>query len=150
MYRGLMEYLEQCPQLQGQRFNFDFLGPNPVQWSLQIPTNNPELFRTPVGDTYKKLDFILVAMEYFGEDSLNNINNLDGFQAISKWFRQQNRAGNYPDLGTGKTVTGVYAQTDGYAEGTTESAARYQIQCRVEYIQINENEKKLPRLIRED
>lgn len=150
MYKGLMEYLEVCPVLAGQVFNFDFLGQNPIQWSLQIPTNAPELFATPLGDSHNKLDFILVAMQHFGDDTINNINNMDGFQAIKKWFNRNNRNGVFPDLGAGKTVTGVFATTDGYIEGTTESAGRYQVQCRVEYIQLNENENKLPRFIRED
>lgn len=150
IYKGLMDYLSQCPQLANQRFNFDFLGSSPPQWSLQIPTNAPELFTSAVGDTHNKLDFILVSVEHFGDDIQHNINNLDGFQAISKWFRKQNRNKAYPDLGAGKTVTGVFATTDGYIEGTTESSARYQIQCRAEYVQLNENENKLPRFIRED
>lgn len=150
MYYGLMAYLERCPQLAGQRFNFDFLGQNPVQWSLQIPTNDPELIRTTTGDTKNKLDFLIVSINHFGDDSLLNIGNLDGYQAIKRWFERNNRKDDFPNFGSGKTVTGVYAQTDGYIEGTTESTARYQIQCRVEYIQHNENEKQLPRFIRED
>lgn len=147
MYRGLMQYLEQCPQLKGQRFNFDFIGGEPIQWSLQIPTNDPRLSGTVTGDTHKKQDFILVSMSFFGDDVDVNIGNLDGFQAISKWFRKNNRNKVYPDMGAGKIVTGVYAQTDGYIEGTTESAARYQIQCRVEYVEKSETDVQLPKAI---
>lgn len=143
MYKGLMQYLEQCPELTGQTFNFDFVGQNPIQWSLQIPTNTPELSTLINGDKEQKLDFILVSVSSFGEDTKGNINNLDGFQAIKQWFEENNRNFVYPDLGAGKTVTGVYAQTDGYIDATTESAARYQIQCRVEYVQANQSNTKL-------
>lgn len=143
MYNGLFQYLMQCPQLEDQRFNFDFIGQNPVRWSLQIPTNAPDLYGTVIGDSKKKLDFILVAILHFGDDDEINISNLDGFQLIKKWFNKNNRNKIYPDLGTGKTVTGVFAQTDSYTEGTTQSSARYQIQCRVEYTEANESPAKM-------
>lgn len=150
MYQGLMLYLEKCPQLKGQKFNFNFLGSKPVQWALTIPTNSPEQFTSTVGDKHNKLDFILVSVEHFGDDSANNINNLDGFQEIKRWFERNNRNKIFPELDAGQTVTGVYAQTDGYIEDTTANLARYQIQCRVEYIQENTNPTRLPRFITEE
>jgi len=133
VYKGLMEWLETCPQLAGQTLNFDFIGANPVEWSLQIPTNSPDTGATVTGSKLCKQDFILVCISNFGDDALMNINNLDVFQSIKKWFAAQTRSKVFPDLGADKQVTKVLAVTDGYIEATTESAARYQIQCRVEY-----------------
>lgn len=132
-----MEYLETCPQLTGNTFNFDFIGDTVVQWSLQIPTNTPENSKTVTGDTKNKLDFVLMSVENYGEDSLNNISNLDGFQAIKSWFSDNNTNKIFPEFGSDKIVKKVYALTDGYIEGTAETSARYQIQCRVDYIQKN-------------
>lgn len=145
MYEGLYTYLEQCPQLKGQVFNFDFMGATPVQWSLRIPPNNPVLSKTVAGESNNKLDFIIVANQNFGDDIFNNMNNLELFQKIKRWFTKQNNMKNFPTLADDMKVTGVYAQTEGYAEQTTTNSGIYQIQCRVEYTQASTATRTMPR-----
>lgn len=135
MYTGLMEYLEQSPYLEGQTFNFDFLGSQPLEYSLSIPTNVPELATHVNGDKRCQQTFYLQARLPWGEDIRNNINNLEFFQKVKRWFENQNKRKNLPDLGPGKTATKVIASTDGYLENTTGGTGRYQIQGQVEYIQ---------------
>lgn len=145
MFEGLYEYLKRCPELTGQRFNFDYVGASPIEWGLNIPTNDPLLSKSINGDTKNKLDFYLMANQAFGEDVLNNIDNLEIFQRIKEWFVEQNNAKVYPDLGAGKKVTGVYALTEGYGEKTTANTGLYQIQCRVEYDQASTSPRQMPR-----
>lgn len=144
MYKALMDYLQGCPQLAGQTFNFDFIGDRPVEWSLHVPTTSPEVGKTVTGDTKNKLDFLLVAVVNWGDDALTNVGNLDGFQEIKKWLGTNNRSHIYPAFSADKEVKKVTALTDGYIEATDGNTARYQIQCRVEYIQKPVSENILP------
>lgn len=144
MYKGLYEYLEQSPQLQGKRFNFDWIGSQPTNYSVDIPTFVPEIFTDTLGDKKCRLNFYIRSQNQYGEDVLNNIENLDFFLKVKKWFEKQNRMKNFPDLGNDKKVIGVHDTTEGYIVSTTTSTALYQIQCTVEYIQENTNPNKAP------
>ena len=144
MYLGLTQYLETCPQLAGQVFNFDFIKEEAASYSVVLPNNIPEISKDTLGNSRCTLVFQINSVELFGEDIANNISNLDFLQKIKKWFEKQNRKKKFPDFGEDKEVLGVYATTDGYIDETTPSTGRYQLQCKVEYIQKNTNPNKLP------
>jgi len=144
MYKGLYTYLEEIDELKGKRFNFDYTASQPTNYSLNIPINNPNLTDDVMGNGKKQLVFYIVSVELWGEDILSNINNLDFFQKIKKKFEKNNKAGIFPDLGGNKIATKVIATTDGYIEATQTGVGRYQIQCKVEYIEKADRTNKAP------
>lgn len=144
MYNGLYEYLEQCPQLKNQSFNFDYIDGDPVGYTLAIPPNTPELEKYTNGDSKQKLDFYLIGRQFYGNDRTMNMNNLELFRKVKAWFIKQNNKDIFPDLGPDKVVQGVYATTEGYVDQTSEGSAQYQIQCRVEYVQLSMHARKAP------
>lgn len=144
MYLGLMEYLEILPELKGQRFNFDFTSDQPTNYAVTIPTNNPDLTDDIMGNGKKQLVFYIVSVSPWGEDIMNNIDNLDFFQKVKKRFQDLNRKKIFPYLGDNKIVEKVTATTDGYIEATLTGVGRYQIQCRVNYIEKADRANKAP------
>lgn len=150
IYTGLLDYLQDCPQLANSQFNFDFIGEQPTRYSITIPTNTPEIAKDALGDAKCVLNFYLTSVSMWGDDFLNNVKNLDLFQDVKKWFDAQNRERNFPDLGADKDVKGVYATSDGYIEATKDMIGRYQMSCKVEYRKINASMTHLPRFVREE
>jgi len=144
MYEGLMQYLEESPQLKGKKFNFDWFGAKPMQYTVSIPTNTPEISTDTLGNTRCQLVFYLMAVKDWGDDTPNNIENLEFLRKLSKWFEAQNKAKKFPVLEDGMVVTKVSSSTQPYLEGTTDMVGRYQIQCKVEYTQINQEKSEIP------
>lgn len=146
MYDGLYEYFLQNPKLAGGTFNFDFIGPRFVSYTLAMIPNTPLLSKQINGDEKSKLDFMIVSVESFGNDPNIAMENLEMLQDIKRWLKKQNRYGKFPDMGADKKVTGVYGIDDPNLERQNESGDTgfYQIFCRVEYVQLNENPTRLP------
>lgn len=144
MYEGLFQYLEKSNLLKGRTFNFDFIGGTPVEWTLAMPDNVPEISKDAIGNTRCKLNFMIVSIRNFGNDNILNMENLEMFQSIKRWFATQNNARNYPDIGKDKIVTGVYAVSDPSLETTTTNVGRYQIMGRVEYILKSTSSHRMP------
>lgn len=146
MYSGLYDYLKQNPKLKDGIFNFDFIGSSFVEYTVAMIPNTPLLSKQINGDETSKLDFMIISVESFGTNPNIAMENLEILQDLKKWFRTQNRRGNFPDMGADKKVTGVYGVDDPNLERQNESGDTgfYQIFCRVEYIQINDNPTRLP------
>jgi len=150
MYSGLYNYLESCPQLQGQAFHFDFITANPVAYTVSFPVNEPVLSNDVVGNSKNQLNFALTAIENWGDDIDNNVAKLEFFQKVKRWFEKQNRNKIFPDMGSDKIVTGVYATTDGFIEATEGKAGRYQMLCKAEYQQLDITPSKIPLIFYEN
>ncbi|WP_298730918.1 hypothetical protein [uncultured Subdoligranulum sp.] len=69
----------------------------------------------------------------YGADILQNLANSTLYEQLSAWFEEQTRKRNFPDLGPGRTVQSIEAQSTGYLMTAAPDVGRYQIQCRMIY-----------------
>ena len=128
-------FLRTYPPLSNDKINVDFLPADARSYAIEaVPAQ--EIVRSYVdGSSVRQFLFVLASREYYGEKIRQQLDNLGFYEAFSHWLRAQTLAGNLPDLGAGRACRMMEATTSGYAFGVNEDKARYQIQCRVEFLQ---------------
>lgn len=131
-------YLLTSPQLDGDRLNVDFLPAEANTYSVDVTTCTPIVKRWIDGSSRRQFLFTLSTRAYYGAEIRQQIDNLAIFEEFSDWIDAQNRAKNFPDLGEGRTPQKIEVTTSGYAFTPQTDSARYQIQCKLTYIQKGE------------
>jgi len=132
-YLGLTEWIEKFPHFSGGQFNFDFNQERPINFSVIIPTNIPEISKDIVGTDTKQIIFWIRAVRSWGDDITNNINNVGWFQDVRNYTNQLNKNKDFPILGDNKEVVRVEFTTDGYINAQSGQNGTYQMQGRVIY-----------------
>ena len=95
-----------------------------------------EIKRYLDGSSLRQFLFTMSSREFKGEDIQQNTDNLAFYEAFAGWVLQQDRSGNLPALGDGRTSRKIEVTTSGYPFLVDEQGtARYQIQLRLEYFQ---------------
>ena len=130
----IREYFLQCPLLdEPARLNVDYLGVEPVEYTIDSQPTTPVLKRYTDGGALKQYTFVFGSREYYGADVLQNIENSGFFEKFAEWVEEQSEKGNLPELGDNKKAISMEVLTSGYLFGASEDSARYQIQCRLIY-----------------
>ena len=57
------------------------------------------------------------------------------YEDLAAWMEAQTKARDFPDLGPGRDVQLIEAQSTGYLFTVSPDAGRYQIQCRLVYFE---------------
>lgn len=135
LMESVRAFVRTYPPLAGNKINVDFLPENARSYSLDaVPTK--EVVKTYLdGSSVRQFLFVLASREYYGAEVLQQLDNLGFYEAFSAWLDSRTMARNLPDLGEGRTAQKIEAVTSAYAFGPGEKAARYQIQCRLQYFQ---------------
>lgn len=130
---SLSEYFLDCPLLKDGYFHVDFLGPDPVEYTLEVLTCDPIVKRYVNGDTLRRYLFAFGSREYYGADRVQNIENIAFYEALSDWVEEQNRLENFPELPGELAPEELRAVSSGYLFDETMESARYQIQIELIY-----------------
>lgn len=130
---SLSEYFLDCPLLKDGYFHVDFLGPDPVEYTLEVLTCDPIVKRYVNGDTLRRYLFAFGSREYYSADRVQNIENIAFYEALSDWVEEQNRLENFPELPGELAPEELRAVSSGYLFDETMESARYQIQIELIY-----------------
>lgn len=115
------------------KINVDYLGVGAVEYSID-PVPSDSIIKTYVdGGALKQYMFAFGSREYYGDDTLQNMDNSGFYQVFSDWVDKQNKKGNLPVLSEGKQAIKLETVTSGYLFHADESSAKYQIQMRLTY-----------------
>ena len=128
----LRDFVMDFPELKDGCLYVDFLGSEPVEYSVEaVPCER--IFKKYVdGDCMKQFLFLFASREFYGEDVNRQIENLAFYEHFENWILEQNNAGILPDL-DGRNPVSLEVLTGGYAFDADTSTARYQIQLRLLY-----------------
>jgi len=135
-------FLRECPLLENERINVDFLPEDPVTFSVDVTPVTPVVKTYILGDSLRQFAFVLATRAYYGEEIRQQLDNLGLFEDFAEWLEGRNRARVFPDLGDGRKATKLEVTTSGYVFAQGVNAARYQIQCRLLYEQAADYETK--------
>lgn len=132
------QFLRTYPPLSNDKINVDFLPEDSRSYSLEtVPAQ--EVIRSYVdGSSVRQCLFVLASREVYGEEVKQQLENLDFYWDFSEWLKEKTRKEELPDLGKGKQALSIHATTSGYAFAVNANSARYQIQCRLEFLQRSE------------
>ena len=134
-------YMKDCPYLNElSKINIDYLnmGDDDFEyWSLEKVEAPTVLKRNVLGTrTERQYQFIIASRSFFNPlVDTQNVENLDLFEKIEEWFRQNTKKKLLPILNDGETATSIEATTPGYLYGTNKdnTIARYQMSCKLLY-----------------
>lgn len=128
------EYILKCPLLDElARLNVDYLGVEPVEYTIDSQPTTPVLKRYTDGGVLKQYVFVFGSREYYGPDVLQNLENNGFFERFAEWVEEQSEKGNLPELGGNRKAISMEVLTSGYLFSASEDNARYQIQMRLIY-----------------
>lgn len=130
---GLAEYFLKCPLLKDGYFHVDFLGADPVEYTLEVMTCDPIVKTYVNGDVLKRYLFAFGSREYYSADRIQNIGNIAFYEELSDWIERQDRAGAFPEMPEGKYPEELKAVSSGYLFDESMESARYQIQIELIY-----------------
>ncbi len=136
--QSLRDYFLTCPLMDGTRINVDYLPDEGMEYSIDT-TPATEVVKTYTnGDTLRQYLFIIGSVNDYGSDVLQNIANSGFYEQLADWLEEQDDKENFPVLPKGMTPTLIKAQSTGYLFTTSPNSGKYQIQCKLNYIQRKE------------
>lgn len=131
---SIRTYFLDCPLLENfAKLNVDFLGIDPTEYTIDSQPTSPVIKRYADGGTLKQYIFVFGSREYYGSDTLQNLENSGFYEQFSNWVEQQSNMGNLPKLSGNRRPLFMEVLTTGYLFDASEDNARYQIQCRLVY-----------------
>lgn len=132
--KQIRRYFLDCPLIDRySKINVDYLGVEAVDYTIDSIPVEPILKQYVDGGALKQYLFVFGSREYYGDDTLQNMENSGFYQVFSEWIEEQNNIGNLPLLSEGKEATSIEVISSGYLFDASESSARYQIQLRLTY-----------------
>lgn len=133
----IRELIKTCPHIESyaEGIGVDHLAEEPDCYAVESVPSEPVLKRYINGDTERQHSFVFASRDAFGADVRKNIENIGFFQLFADWLDEVSRNENFIDLGKDKTPKKIEAVTTGYVYDVTPSKAKYQIECRLIYLQ---------------
>lgn len=137
---AIREFVKNCPYLDefNKGIGVDYLDAEETCYSVESVPADPILKRYIDGTTKRQQVFVFSSREAYGDDVRQNIENLGFFEHFASWLEKQTLTDNLPDLGEQRTAEKITASTTGYAYNTDVKNAKYQIECRLIYLQEGE------------
>ncbi len=134
---AIRNYILQFPELNEGYLRVDYMGADPIEYTVEAVPTNPVYKKYVDGSCVKQFLFIFASREFFSADVNQCIENLDFYEHFAGWIETNNKNAVYPQLESGKSPVGIEIVTSGYAFDYDEKAARYQIQLRLLYEEEN-------------
>lgn len=130
---GIRDYMAGCPLLRDGLLNVEYLGQTPTEYVIETVPTSPVVKQYADGGALKEYLFLFASREYFGTDTLQNIENSGFYEKMAEWIAAQNKTRHFPVLEKGKTAQEMQVVSTGYLFDASEKNARYQIQLRLLY-----------------
>lgn len=133
--QALRDYFLTCPLMGDNRINIDYLPEKGMEYSIDTTPATQIVKRYANGDTVRQYLFVLRSVNDYGPDVLQNIANSGFYERFAAWLETRGDAEAFPELPEGMTAQKIEAQSTGYLFTSGPDTGRYQIQCRLLYLQ---------------
>ena len=121
-----------CPLLKEGRLNIDYLGEDPVEYSIDsMLVSNPIVKQYMDGSSLRQHPFVCESQEIRSQQIVDQIEASGFYEKLADWIEEQNSNDNLPDIPGAQRIE---VMAPGYMYDATQTTAVYQIQCRVLYI----------------
>ncbi len=132
---ALYDYFAECELINGEKIHIDYLPENAIQYSIDVVPCNPIIKKYVDGTVKKQYLFTFGSREFYSAEAAQNLANSGFYENLAEWIENQNRSGQLPELGQFRTAQELEIVSSGYAIDSDTDNARYQIQCRLIYIE---------------
>lgn len=126
-------WLQECTLIDADdRFNANYLGADPTEYTIEdVPV--VAVLKQYLGGALKQKNYMIASRNSYGVDILDNIANSGFYDALSDWVQAQNKARNFPNMGTNKVVRNIKTTSTAYIFEAGADTARYQIPLQITY-----------------
>ena len=132
---ALKAYFLRCPLLGDHPLGVNWLPDHGVAFSIDTTPASQILRRYMSGSSLRQYLFVLRSVQDYGPDDLRNLANSALYEDLAAWMEAQTKARDFPDLGPGRDVQLIEAQSTGYLFTVSPDAGRYQLPCRLVYFE---------------
>lgn len=115
------------------KINVDYLGVEPMEYTIDSAVGNPLLKEYVDGGKLKQYVFNFGSREFYGPDVLQNIENNDFYDEFTTWVEEKSARKELPELPGNREAVSMEVLTNGYLFAADDKHARYQIQLRLVY-----------------
>lgn len=129
---SIRNYFLKCPLLKEGKINVDYLGSEQTEYNIDSMPSSPILENYSDGGSKRQFTFVFSSREFWGQDTLQNMENNGFYEALSDWLETN---GLLPEMDRDKKPLKLEALTYGYLMSNTQDSAQYQIQLRLIYFQ---------------
>jgi len=133
--QALRDYFLSCSLMGDSKINVDFLPGKGLEYSIDTTPATEIIKKYINGDTKRQYLFVIRSINDYGSDVLQNIANSGFYERLSDWLEAQSAAGNFPALPAEMKPESIESQSTGYLFTTGPDTGKYQIQCRLIYLQ---------------
>lgn len=133
--KSLRDYFCSCPLMGDNKINVDYLPEKGIEYSIDTTPATEIIKKYVNGDSKRQYLFVIRSVNDYGSDTLQNLANSGFYEKLSDWLEKQTNTENFPDLPAGMEPESIEAQSTGYLFTTSPDAGKYQIQCRLVYLQ---------------
>lgn len=130
---SIREYILGFPELKDGCLLVDFMGNEPIEYTIEPIPCEPIIKRYTDGSCMKQFLFLFASREYFSEDIAVNLGNLEFYEKFEDWIEEQNDNGILPDLGESRDPVSIEVTSRGYAFSADTNTARYQVQLKLTF-----------------
>lgn len=132
--KAIYNYFNDCPILNPEsRINIDYLPDEAREYTIDTVPCNPVIKKYIDGSSKRRYLFIFASKEIYGDDFVQNADNLAFYEKLCDYIEEQSNAGILPILTEGESQR-LEVLSSGYAINSEHQVARYQIQCQLIYL----------------
>lgn len=135
--KTIRDFIKTCPYLPNyfKGIGVNYMADRTETYVIEsVPVKEIVKYYTN-GDSVRQFVFVFASKQRYGEDVLNNINNLGFYEDFSRWLEEKTTKRQLPDLGDGRVAEKITATSVPYVLTEENNKARYQVQCRLQYYQ---------------
>ena len=129
---SIREYIMTFPELKDGCLLVDYLGSEPIEYSVEPVPCDPVYQKYTDGSCIKQFLFIFASREFYDADVNKCIENLAFYENFADWITSCSDSGILPELENASPIS-IEILTGGYAISADANTARYQIQLRLLY-----------------
>lgn len=137
--QSIRDFIAGCPYLP-EYYNclaIDRLEESVSSYSIDAVPCNPIVKPYVNGDSLRQFEFHFSSTEAYSMEILDQVTNSAFFEHFAAWLEASSNSRNLPVLSGSRKSMIIEALTHGYIAGTSDTTARYCIQCRLTYYQKN-------------
>lgn len=131
--KSIREYFKQCPLLEKQKINVNYLGAEPLSYSIEeIPEVQVLKKYTDGGELRQKL-FTFSSREVFDSEVISNESISQFYEELAKWVEENNKKGIFPKMEEKFEPWHIEMLTSQYLMQEDGKTARFQMDFKLIY-----------------
>ena len=130
-------WFRECPAISKQkRFGVDYVSESPTEYAIYAVPSALKYHENILGermlDDIQTQNFIFASKEPYGQDILQNLQNLKFYQDVLEWIQAQNAAQSFPEWDEGR-IRSIVPTLTAHVSQVGSNTAKYQIQLAIQY-----------------